>query len=148
MLKQFRFLCRYPKVGEVLTRCTIGASVSVTTVDGIGFSKISGRYAAAFCGQLGPIYLFDDAMSAEQAKGVFSLGPDYMYSFLPSEVGYVPENISTDSIINEKDGLAFKMVFGYNAQVWKRIFTISNHLWKECFTVLTNVSYCQLGLIS
>lgn len=67
-------------------------------------------------------------MSTEQAKGVFSLGPNYMYSFLSSEVGYVPENISTESIINDKDGLAFKMVFGYNAQVWKTIFIIFNHL--------------------
>lgn len=124
---RFRFFCRYPKVGEVLTRCTIGASVSITTADGIGFNKISGRHAAAFCGQLGPVYLFDDAMSAEQAKGVFSLGPGYMYSFLPSEVGYVPENVSTDSIINEKDGLAFKMVFGYNAQVWKPTLTPFSH---------------------
>ena len=111
-----------------MTRCTIGASVSITTADGIGFNKISGRHAAAFCGQLGAIYLFDDAMSSEQAKGVFSLGPDYMYSFLPSEVGYVPENMSTDSIINEKDGLAFKMVFGYNAQVRKAMFYNLHHL--------------------
>ena len=59
------FLCRYPKFGEVLTRSTIGASVLITT--------------PAFCGQLGLIYLFEDAMSAEQAKGVFSLGPDYIY---------------------------------------------------------------------
>lgn len=104
-------------MSELLTRCTIGASAPLSIADGNDTYKLSGICTAPFCGQLGPLYLFDDAMSAEQVTGVFSLGPGYMYSFLPSEVGYVPENILTDSIINDKDGLAFKMVFGYNAQV-------------------------------
>lgn len=46
--------------------------------------------------------------------GVFFFGFDYMYFFFFSEVGYVLENIFIDSIINDKDGLVFKMVFGYN----------------------------------
>ena len=100
------------------------SSVSITTADGIGFNKILERHTTAFCGQLGRIYLFDDVMFAEQTKGVFNLGLEYIYSFLSSEDSYVPENISTDGIINDKDELAFKMVFGYNAQVRTPIFSI------------------------
>jgi hypothetical protein len=56
-------------------------------------------------------------MSPDQVMAVYSLGPNYMYAFLPSEVGCVPENVSTQSVIDSKDGLALKMIFGFNAQV-------------------------------
>lgn len=108
---------RYPKVSEILTRCTIGAAAPLPGVSGSEGDSFSGKLSAPFCGQLGPVYLFDDAMSSEQVTAVYSLGPNYMYSFLSSEVGCVPVNISTQSVIDSKDGLASRMIFGFNAQV-------------------------------
>lgn len=107
---------RYPKVNEFLTRCTVGAKAPLPSVNGSDIDTFSGKYSTPFCGQLGPMYLFDDVMSSEQVMAVYSLGPGYMYSFLSSEVGCVPVNVSTQSVIDSKDGLASKMIFGFNAQ--------------------------------
>lgn len=70
-----------------------------------------------FLGQIGPLYLFGDAISSEQVKAVHSLGPSYMYSFLDTETTASGDNPMPSAILGTKDGLASKIVFGLNAQV-------------------------------
>ncbi|BBM99563.1 hypothetical protein MPTK1_1g22060 [Marchantia polymorpha subsp. ruderalis] len=106
---------RYPRLLEPLIRCTIGASSRLPASDGSSGDEAE-KFSAPFCGQLGPIYLFDDALSADQVLGIHSLGPSYMYSFLANDVGRVPENMISQNVIDSRDGLASKIVFGYNAQ--------------------------------
>ncbi|XP_057837661.2 BEACH domain-containing protein B isoform X1 [Cryptomeria japonica] len=107
---------RYPKVTEKLTQCTIGARTPFLSVSEFGDEVIAHKLSLPFCGQLGPVYLFDEVLSSNQVLGIFSLGPTYMYSFLDAESGHVQENILTYGILDAKEGLAPKMVFGFNAQ--------------------------------
>eukprot|EP01018_Ginkgo_biloba_P014188 Gb_28819 [translate_table: standard] len=118
---------RYSKVTEPLTRCTIGTSAPYVSVSEDESQLIASSLSSPFCGQLGPVYMFDEALSSDQILGIFSLGPTYMYSFLDSEVGHVQENISTYGILDAKEGLAPKMVFGFNAQasVSRNLFDVS-----------------------
>ncbi len=110
---------RYPKMNDNLSHFTVGTSSPLLAAakESDSGETLSSKWSSAFCGQLGPLYLFEDAMSPDQVMAVYSLGPNYMYAFLPSEVGCVPENVSTQSVIDSKDGLALKMIFGFNAQV-------------------------------
>jgi len=112
-------LFRYAKVSDSLTSCMIGAKLkmphyedNVLTFESIGDS-------CPFFGQIGPVYLFNDAISAEQVQSIYSLGPSYMYSFLDNEA--LPLSVSGDKvpsgILDAKDGLASRIIFGLNAQV-------------------------------
>lgn len=118
---------RYAKVTEPLTRCTIGTSAPFVAVSDSESEAFASKLSLPFCGQLGPIYLFDDALSSDQILGIFSLGPTYMYSFLDTEVGHVQENTSMSGILDSKEGLAPKIVFGFNAQASgnRNLFDIS-----------------------
>ncbi|KAK7353018.1 hypothetical protein VNO80_18450 [Phaseolus coccineus] len=121
--------CRYAKVSESLTSCMIGAKLkmphyedNVLTFESIGDS-------CPFFGQIGPVYLFNDAISAEQVQSIYSLGPSYMYSFLDNEA--LPLSFSGDKvpsgILDAKDGLASRIIFGLNAQasVGRMLFNVS-----------------------
>lgn len=68
-----------------------------------------------FVGQIGPTYLFSDALTAELVHGISRLGPSYMYYFLDNEV-YM-DSFSFGGVLDAKDGLASKIIFGINAQV-------------------------------
>lgn len=70
-----------------------------------------------FLGQIGPVYLFSDTLSSEQVQGIYSLGPSYMYSFLESEAAPFYDHPLPSGILDAKDGLASKIIFGLNAQV-------------------------------
>ncbi|KAL2652898.1 hypothetical protein R1flu_021026 [Riccia fluitans] len=107
---------RYPRLLEPLIRCTIGASTRLPPAEGNNRNEPTGKFSAPLCGQLGPIYFFDDALTPEQVLGIHSLGPGYMYSFLASDVGRVPENHISQKVVDPREGLASKIVFGYNAQ--------------------------------
>ncbi|GBG71675.1 hypothetical protein CBR_g9089 [Chara braunii] len=120
---------RYPKINDPVTRCTIAAKAPLPLSEDCENNEDMAphKMSSAFRGQLGPIYLFDDALSSNQVAGVARLGPGYMYSFLPNESGCVPENVSVHGIMDGKDGLAPRMVFGFNAQAssGKTCFNIS-----------------------
>lgn len=73
--------------------------------------------SAPFLGQLGPVYLFSDAISAEQVHSIYSLGPSYMYSFLGNEAAPFYDHPLPSGILDAKEGLASKIIFGLNAQV-------------------------------
>lgn len=61
--------------------------------------------------------MFNDAITSEQVRGIFSLGPSYMYSFLDNEIAVYSDNPLPGGILDVKDGLASKIIFGLNAQV-------------------------------
>lgn len=111
------FSClRYAKVNELLTSCSIGTKIILSQNeedDTLGSIQDS----FPFLGQIGPVYLFCDAISSEQVKAVHSLGPSYMYSFLDKEAPAFGDNPLPSGILDAKDGLASKIVFGLNAQV-------------------------------
>ncbi|KAL3684694.1 hypothetical protein R1sor_002716 [Riccia sorocarpa] len=107
---------RYPRLLEPLIRCTIGASSRLPPAEGSNHNEPKGKFSAPLCGQLGPIYFFDDALSPEQVLGIYSLGPGYMYSFLNNDVGRVPENNISQKVVDPREGLGSKIIFGYNAQ--------------------------------
>lgn len=97
-----------------MSRCTIGAELKPTNEEPypFNFGKIY-----PFLGQLGPLYVFSDALSSEQIKGLYCLGPSYMYSFLGDGVLLDSQNSLYGGILDAKDGLSSKVIFGLNAQV-------------------------------
>lgn len=95
------FLCfwlRYPKLQEPLTRSTLGASSPLPAFEDRATDS-SGKFSFPFCGQLGPVYLFDDSLFADQISKIFLAGSSYMYSFLPTDIGFITKNLSTSNIL-------------------------------------------------
>lgn len=129
------WLCsRYPKVYDALTTCTIAASVPVSLqqwehTDGTGTAgglassvpSTTPTLSSAFRGQMGQIYVFDDALGVPQVEGIFSLGPGYMYSFMASESGLPRAGPASAVLSDTKDGLSSKIVVALNAQVRPRV---------------------------
>ena len=107
---------RYAKLYEPLTNCTVGAKFNVSLSEEVD-TKESVEAAFPFLGQIGPVYLFNDALSSEQVQGIHSLGPSYMYSFLDNDIATFSENQLPRGILNAKESLASKIIFGLNAQV-------------------------------
>ncbi|KAG0476322.1 hypothetical protein HPP92_013163 [Vanilla planifolia] len=62
--------CRYAKVSDALTRCTIGTEY-IPTIEGSG--PINYEKVFPFVGQMGPIYMFCEALTAEQIKIIHPL---------------------------------------------------------------------------
>ncbi|XP_031393123.1 BEACH domain-containing protein B isoform X2 [Punica granatum] len=105
--------CSYAKVNELLTQCSVGAKVSLPVYDEDGSAEFQESYA--FHGQIGPVYMFNDAISSEIIQGIYSLGPSYMYSFVDQAASF-SNNQLPSGIFDPKDGLASKIMFGLNAQ--------------------------------
>uniref|UniRef100_A0A0E0JVW3 BEACH domain-containing protein B n=1 Tax=Oryza punctata TaxID=4537 RepID=A0A0E0JVW3_ORYPU len=105
--------CRWAKVNEVMTRCSIGTDLMPIGEEptSLGFESTS-----AFVGQMGPIYAFSDALSSEQIKGIYNLGPSYMYSFLGDQKLLMNVDTLYKGILDARDGISSKMIFGLNAQ--------------------------------
>ncbi|KAI4337584.1 hypothetical protein L6164_015981 [Bauhinia variegata] len=123
--------CRYAKVYEPLKSCTIGAKIKMPhgphhEEDHVVTSE-SFRDSSPFFGQIGPVYLFNDAISYEQVQGIYSLGPSYMYSFLDNEALPHCDNKLPNGVLDAKDCLASKIVFGLNAQasIGRILFNVS-----------------------
>ncbi|XP_047071626.1 BEACH domain-containing protein B-like [Lolium rigidum] len=112
--------CRYAKVNELMTRCTIGTELRPVGEEpiSIGFER-----TFAFTGQMGPVYVFSDALSSEQINGIYNLGPSYMYSFHGDDSLY-------RGILDARDGISSKIIFGLNAQASasKTLFSVSSTL--------------------
>ncbi|KAK6245788.1 hypothetical protein SCA6_008878 [Theobroma cacao] len=146
--------CRYAKVNELLTSCSIGTKIILSQNeedDTLGSTQDS----FPFLGQIGPVYLFCDAISSEQVKAVHSLGPSYMYSFLDKEAPAFGDNPLPSGILDAKDGLASKIVFGLNAQAsdGKKLFNVSpvldHALDKSLFeaTIMVGTQLCSRRLL-
>lgn len=118
--------CSYPKVNEPLTSCKIGAPISLLSYED-DVTSSSHKESSPFFGQIGPIYLFNDAITSEQVQGIFFLGPNYMYSFLGNELAVSTDNPLPSGVLDAKDGLASKIIFGLNAQASNRraLFNVS-----------------------
>ncbi|KAH7524781.1 hypothetical protein FEM48_Zijuj06G0155600 [Ziziphus jujuba var. spinosa] len=107
--------CRYAKVNDLLTSCTIGAKVNMALCEDDALLE-SIKDSSPFHGQIGPVYLLNDAITPEQVQGIYSLGPSYMYSFLDNEAAPSNDNLVPSGILDVKDGLSSRIVFGLNAQ--------------------------------
>ncbi|KAK2977991.1 hypothetical protein RJ640_023529 [Escallonia rubra] len=118
--------CRYAKVSEPLTSCSIGTNINLNSYDEEA-AMYSIKDSSPFCGQIGPVYMFCDSITSEQVLGIYSLGPSYMYSFLDSENAVYSENPLPGGILDAKDGLASKIIFGLNAQACngRMLFNVS-----------------------
>ncbi|KAL6603651.1 hypothetical protein ACP70R_044012 [Stipagrostis hirtigluma subsp. patula] len=112
--------CGYAKINEAMTHCTIGAELIPVGEEpiSIGFER-----TFAFSGQMGPVYVFSDALSSEQIKGIYFLGPSYMYSFHGDDSLY-------RGILDARDGISSKIIFGLNAQATdgRSLFSVSSAL--------------------
>ncbi|XP_020218624.1 BEACH domain-containing protein B isoform X2 [Cajanus cajan] len=119
--------CRYAKVSESLTSCMIGAKLKMPHYEDNGLTFESMGDSCPFFGQIGPVYLFNDAISAEQVLSIYSLGPSYMYSFLDNEALPLSGDKLPSGILDAKDGLASRIIFGLNAQasVGRMLFNVS-----------------------
>ncbi|KAJ8762560.1 hypothetical protein K2173_007999 [Erythroxylum novogranatense] len=118
--------CRYPKVNEFLTSCIIGMKIDLSQNEETStFETIQDIFP--FHGQIGPVYLFSDAISSEQVQGIYSLGPSYMYSFLDNEATPFHDIPLPSDVLDSKDGLASKIIFGLNAQAsgGRNLFNVS-----------------------
>lgn len=78
-----------------------------------------------FLGQIGPLYAFNDALSSEQIKGLYCLGPSYMYSFLGDGLLLDSQNSLYSGILDAKDGLSSRVIFGFSGQVTIPILKLS-----------------------
>ncbi|KAG9440194.1 hypothetical protein H6P81_020359 [Aristolochia fimbriata] len=105
--------CRYPKVNDLLTNCSIGTKVILAPNEEENL-QIPLKETFPFHGQIGPIYMFSDALSPDQVKGIYSLGPGYMYSFVGNDIAIIWD--AGNGILDAKDGIASKIIFGLNAQ--------------------------------
>ncbi|KAH1245168.1 BEACH domain-containing protein B [Glycine max] len=119
--------CRYAKVSESLTSCMIGAKFKMPHYEDNVLKFESIADSSPFFGQIGPVYLFNDAISAEQVQSIYSLGPSYMYSFLDNEALPLSGDKVPSGILDAKDGLASRIIFGLNAQasVGRMLFNVS-----------------------
>eukprot|EP00256_Glycine_max_P033132 XP_006578286.1 BEACH domain-containing protein B isoform X1 [Glycine max] len=119
--------CRYAKVSESLTSCMIGAKLKMPHYEDNVLTFESIADSSPFFGQIGPVYLFNDAISAEQVQSIYSLGPSYMYSFLDNESLPLSGDKVPSGILDAKDGLASRIIFGLNAQasVSRMLFNVS-----------------------
>lgn len=115
-LNAYHFMNRYAKVNEVLNNCSIGAKINFLLYEEEN-ATFSIKDSSAFFGQMGPVYLFNDVITPEQVQGIYSLGPSYMYSFLDNEVSVFRDGPLPGGVLDAKDGLASKIIFGLNAQV-------------------------------
>jgi len=111
------YLFRYAKISEPLTSCMVGAKLKMPNYEDSTLTFESIRDSCPFFGQIGPVYLFNDAISSEQVQSIYSLGPSYMYSFLDNEALPVSGDKMPSGIHDAKDGLASRIIFGLNAQV-------------------------------
>ncbi|XP_066329470.1 BEACH domain-containing protein B-like isoform X1 [Miscanthus floridulus] len=105
--------CRYAKVNEIMTRCSVGTELMPI---GEEPSSLGFESTFAFTGQMGPVYAFSDALSPEQIRGIYNLGPSYMYSFLGDQNLLTNDDSRYKGILDAKDGISSKMIFGLNAQ--------------------------------
>ncbi|XP_057426071.1 BEACH domain-containing protein B isoform X2 [Lotus japonicus] len=147
--------CRYAKISESLTSCTIGAKLKMPHYEDNAPSFESIRDSCPFSGQIGPVYLLNDAISSEQVQSIYSLGPSYMYSFLDNEALPLSGDKLPGGILDAKDGLASRIIFGLNAQasVGRMLFNVSpimNHgLDKNSFeaAVIGGTQLCSRRLL-
>ncbi|CAN1248861.1 BEACH domain-containing protein B [Linum perenne] len=118
--------CRYAKVNDLMTNCRVGMKISLPQNEEDSYSEFL-QDVSALHGQIGPVYLFSDAMSSEQVHGIYSLGPSYMYSFLDNEATPYSQIPFPSGILDAKDGLSLKVIFGLNAQAsgGKKLFNAS-----------------------
>lgn len=106
-----------------MTSCTIGSKISLPPYEDEN-AMCSIKDSSPFLGQIGPVYMFSDAITSEQVQGIYSLGPSYMYAFLDNEIAISSDNPMPGGIFDAKDGLASKIVFGLNAQVFFLIIEV------------------------
>lgn len=116
--------CRYAKVNEPLTNCSIGAKINLPVHED---DHTTYKDSSSFFGQIGPIYMFNEAITAEQVKGIYYLGPSYMYSFLDNTVALSTDHSLPSGMLDSKDGLASRIMFGLNAQAsnGRTLFNVS-----------------------
>lgn len=146
--------CRYAKVNEPLTCCTIGTKISLPSYEEES-PTLSSKDPSAFYGQIGPVYLFNDSIASEHVQGIYSLGPSYMYSFLDNETAVHLDNPLPSGVLDVKDGLASKIIFGLNSQArnGRRLFNVSPvvdpGIDKSSFeaTVLVGTQLCSRRLL-
>lgn len=146
--------CRYPKISELLTSCTIGTKINLPPYEEEN-AVYSIKESSPFLGQIGPIYMFNDVITSEQVLGIYSLGPSYMYSFLDNEIASSYDNPLPSGILDAKDGLASKIIFGLNAQAsdGRTLFNVSplldHALDKNSFeaTVMLGTQLCSRRLL-
>ncbi|CAD6251786.1 unnamed protein product [Miscanthus lutarioriparius] len=119
--------CRYAKVNEIMTRCSVGTELMPI---GEEPSSLGFESTFAFTGQMGPVYAFSDALSPEQIRGIYNLGPSYMYSFLGDQNLLTNDDSRYKGILDAKDGISSKMIFGLNAQASnnRTLFNVSSAL--------------------
>uniref|UniRef100_K3YP63 BEACH domain-containing protein B n=1 Tax=Setaria italica TaxID=4555 RepID=K3YP63_SETIT len=119
--------CRYAKVNEVMTRCSVGTELMPI---GEEPSSLGFESTFAFTGQMGPVYAFSDALSPEQIRGIYNLGPSYMYSFLGDQNLLTNDDSLYKGILDARDGISSKMIFGLNAQASnnRTLFNVSSVL--------------------
>ncbi|XP_059637635.1 BEACH domain-containing protein B [Cornus florida] len=146
--------CRYAKVNEPLTSCTIGTRINLPPCDEEN-AIYTIKDSSPFLGQIGPVYMFSDALTCDQVQGIYSLGPSYMYSFLDNEMAVYSENPLPGGILDAKDGLASKIIFGLNAQAsnGRTLFNVSpmleHALDKSTFeaAVMVGTQLCSRSLL-
>uniref|UniRef100_A0A162A6C6 BEACH domain-containing protein n=1 Tax=Daucus carota subsp. sativus TaxID=79200 RepID=A0A162A6C6_DAUCS len=118
--------CSYAKINDTLTSSSIGTKVDLHSNDDENTVACINE-SSPFLGQIGPIYMFNEPLSPEQVKGMYVLGPSYMYSFLDNEKAFQSDNPVPGRIFDARDGLASKLTFGINAQACngRTLFNVS-----------------------
>ncbi|KAI8015885.1 BEACH domain-containing protein B [Camellia lanceoleosa] len=129
--------CRYAKVNELMTCCMIGSKISSPSYE-----------------DENAMYNIKDSSPflARLVQAIYSMGPSYMYAFLDNETTICSDNPLPGGILDAKDGLASKIIFGLSAQ-WRTLYNVAplvdHTLDKNSFeaTVMVGTQLCSRRLL-
>eukprot|EP00002_Diphylleia_rotans_P030155 TRINITY_DN6182_c0_g1_i1.p1 TRINITY_DN6182_c0_g1~~TRINITY_DN6182_c0_g1_i1.p1 ORF type:complete len:2503 (+),score=418.74 TRINITY_DN6182_c0_g1_i1:67-7575(+) len=97
--------CKFPTFSQDLRHSCIGSRSRDIVAD----IPVECGWPYGLCGQLGPVYFFNEVLTVHEVKVISSMGYDYLGSFLPYEASSVPRNLRYAF-----DGsLSSKLVFQY-----------------------------------
>ena len=117
----------YPHFGDVIENPLIGECDEKFRGDD------EESYNTTLRGQMSAIYLFADALTEGQLRGIYALGPSYFYSFEPYDTVNrdIPlandKKITVDPVLSVLDSsLTSLIALAYNPAVWKHDLYLDN----------------------
>jgi WD40 repeat protein len=114
----------FPKFNDVIERPLLGGCI-----ESFRETKVN----TTLRGQMSAFYLFADALTEGQLRGIYGLGPSYFYSFESYSVVHreitppASRKQTVDPVLSVLDGsLSALIVLAYNPAVWKGDFCLDN----------------------
>jgi WD40 repeat protein len=113
----------FPKFNDVIEKPLLGNCLERFRENNVN---------TALQGQMSAFYLFADALTEGQLRGIYGLGPSYFYSFESYSIVHrdIPSNTrkqTVDPVLSILDGsLSSLIILAYNPAVWKGDYYLDN----------------------